>query len=366
MTPHSLFPPTRGGGLRIGLGGAPLGNLFAPLDDAQASALVEAAWGDGCRCFDTAPHYGHGLSEHRLGLALRARPRDEFVLSSKVGRLLTPAASVPRTQFGYVDGLPFMQHWDYGSGGTRRSIEDSLQRLGLARIDVAYVHDLDPATHGADAPRVLRQVLDETLPTLQRLKEEGLIGAIGLGVNDWRVVVDVLRHAELDALMLAGRYSLLDHGALPELLPLCARRGVQVALGGVFNSGILATGIKASRGNAMFNYAPAAREWMERVAAIEAVCDEFGVPLRAAALQFPLAHEAVAIVMVGPRSAAEWADCMAMMGRPIPAAFWSALRDRQLMPPDAPTPTESLAGGGNISLQSESSSSAETRFSHVQ
>lgn len=343
MTRRPLFPPTRGGGLRIGLGGAPLGNLFAPLDEAQASALVEAAWNDGCRCFDTAPHYGHGLSEHRLGQALRARPREDFVLSTKVGRLLTPAARVPRAQFGYVDGLPFMQHWDYGAAGTRRGIEDSLQRLGLARIDVAYVHDLDPATHGADAPRVLRQVLDETLPTLRRLKEEGLVGAIGLGVNDWRVVVDVLRHAELDALMLAGRYSLLDQGALPELLPLCARRGVRVALGGVFNSGILATGTRTGGGQAMFNYAPAAREWVERAAAIEAVCDEFGVPLRAAALQFPLAHEAVAIVMVGARSAAEWADCVAMMGRAIPAAFWAALRERRLIPPEAPTPTPTPA-----------------------
>jgi D-threo-aldose 1-dehydrogenase len=337
MRERALFPAQAGHGLRLGLGGAPLGNLFAPLRDDEAQAVVEAAWADGCRCFDTAPHYGNGLSEHRFGQALRARSRGEFVLSTKVGRLLAPRSDAPREQHGYVDVLPFVQRWDYGAAGTRRSIEDSLQRLGLARIDVAYVHDIDEATHGERAGEVLRQVLDETLPTLRRLQQEGLVGAIGLGVNDWRVVVQVLRHAELDALMLAGRYSLLDHGALPELLPLCARRGVRVALGGVFNSGILATGVRAP-GGATFNYAPAERAWVERTAAIEAVCDAFDVPLRAAALQFPLAHEAIEIVMAGARSAAQWTDCVAMMQRRIPPAFWAALREQGLLPPQAPVP----------------------------
>ena len=334
---RSIFPPLRETGLRLGLGGAPLGNLFAPLDDGQAAAVVAAAQRDGCRCFDTAPHYGNGLSEHRLGQALRAHARDGFVLSSKVGRVLTPAADAPRAQFGYVEVLPFTQRWDYSRDGTRRSVEDSLQRLGLARLDVAHVHDLDATTHGANAPQVLRQVLDETLPTLRRLQQEGLVGAIGLGVNDWRIVVDVLAHADIDALMLAGRYSLLDQGALPQLLPTCVRRGVHVALGGIFNSGILATGVR-SGGGEMFNYAPAAPEWVSRTAAIEAVCDAFAVPLRAAALQFAAAHDAIEIVMVGARSAAQWADCVAMMGHPIPAAFWSALRDQRLVPEHAPTP----------------------------
>jgi len=337
VTPATLFPPLHVRGLRLGLGGAPLGNLYAPLGDVDAAAVITAAWQDGCRCFDTAPHYGNGLSEHRLGSALRPHARNEIVLSTKVGRLLTPAAEAPREQFGYVDTLPFVQHWDYSAAGTRRSIEDSLQRLGMARIDVAYVHDIDAATHGARAPQVLRQVLTETLPTLRRLQEEGLIGAVGLGVNDSDVVVQVLQHADLDALMLAGRYSLLDHAALSELLPLCVRRGVRVALGGVFNSGILATGARA-QGGAMFNYAPAAGAWLSRTAAIESVCAAFGVPLRAAALQFPLAHAAIEIVMVGARSPTEWADCVSMMAHPVPAAFWSALRDEGLVPPDAPLP----------------------------
>lgn len=314
-----------------------MGNLFSVVPEPQAQALLAAAWEDGCRCFDTAPHYGNGLSEHRLGRALRGRHDADVVLSTKVGRILVPRCDAPRDQHGYVDVLPFVQRWDYSRAGTRRSIEDSLQRLGLARVAVAYVHDLDAATHGERAAAVLRQVLDETLPELREMQREGLVGAIGLGVNDVQVVLDVLRSADLDALMLAGRYSLLDHSALPALLPECARRGVRIALGGVFNSGILATGVR-SGAVPMFNYAPAARGLVERAGAIEDVCAGFGVPLRAAALQFPLAHEAVAIVMAGARSVAEWKDCVAMIRHPIPAAFWAALRARGLLLPEAPTP----------------------------
>jgi D-threo-aldose 1-dehydrogenase len=307
----TLFAPCEVSGLRLGLGGAPLGNLFAPVAETDARALLDAAWAGGCRSFDTAPHYGHGLSEQRIGAALGRRPRQAFLLSSKVGRLLTPRDDVPREQHGYVDGL--------------------------ARLDVAYVHDCDAATHGAQAARVLRQVCDETLPALQALKQEGLVGAVGLGVNNVQVVLDVLRRAPLDALLLAGRYSLLDFTALASLWPACQARGVHVALGGVFNSGLLASG---TRGGAAprFDYAPAAREWIDRTARIEAVCEAHGVPLRAAALQFPLAHPAVEIVMVGARSAAEWDDACAMLRRPIPASFWADLRNAGLIPEAAPTP----------------------------
>ncbi len=331
----SFFPPCAGNGLRLGLGGAPLGNLYSAVSDDDARALVDAAWATGCRSFDTAPHYGHGLSERRLGDALRRHLRDAFVLSSKVGRVLLPDASAPRAQHGYVDMLPFRQAWDFSAAGTRRSVEDSLQRLGLSRLDVAYVHDPDAATHGARAPAVLRQVIDETLPALRQLKQEGLVRAIGLGTNDVAVVLQVLQASDLDVLMLAGRYSLLDHSALPELLPQCQARGVRVALGGVFNSGILATGTRA--GQATFNYAPAAREWLERTAQIEAVCQAHGVPLRAAALQFPLAHPAVDTVMLGARSVAEWTDAQAMLQHPIAPGFWTALRAQGLLPAGAPT-----------------------------
>lgn len=324
-------------GTRLGLGGAPLGNLFAPVSDADAGATLEAAWADGCRSFDTAPHYGHGLSEHRFGHALRPRPHAGWVVSSKVGRLLTPAAVVPREQHMYVDGLPFVQHWDYSAAGIRRSVEDSLQRLGLARLDVAFVHDCDAATHGASAAAVLRQVIDDTLPALRALQRQGLVGAVGLGVNDVQIVLDVLRHAELDALLLAGRYTLLDHAALPELLPLCRSRGVRVALGGAYNSGLLATGTRGA-GVTRFNYEPAARHWVERTARIEALCERHAVPLRAAALQFALAHPAVEIVFVGARSPAEWHDAATMARQPIAPEFWLDLRRAGLLPEDAPTP----------------------------
>jgi D-threo-aldose 1-dehydrogenase len=333
--PAPFFPAALPGGLRLGLGGAPLGNLFSAIDDQQADAVVAAAWASGCRSFDTAPHYGNGLSEQRFGRALRSH-RDAFV-SSKVGRLLLPDAGAPSAQHGYVDLLPFVQRFDYGRSGTRRSVEDSLQRLGRARLDAVYVHDLDITTHGERAPRVLSQVLDECLPELHRLQREGLVGAIGLGVNDVQVVLEVLREADLDVLMLAGRYSLLDQAALPQLLPECLRRGVRIALGGVFNSGILATGVRGSA-PARFDYAPASADWVAHSAAIERVCEAFSVPLRAAALQFPLAHPAIDIVMVGARSVAEWHDAVAIMGTGIPPEFWAALRDAGLLPAQAPTP----------------------------
>ena len=334
--PARVFPACRDG-LPLGLGGAALGNLFTAIPEAQAQAVLAAALADGCRSFDTAPHYGSGLSEQRFGQALRGVPRGDFVLSTKVGRVLQPDAQAPRDQHGYVQVLPFTQRWDYSSAGTRRSVEDSLQRLGLARLDVAYVHDCDAATHGADHARVRDQVLRETLPTLRALQREGLVGYVGLGVNDVQICLDVLAHAELDCLLLAGRYSLIDHSALAQLLPLCVARGVRIALGGVYNSGILATGVRGG-GAVRFNYAQAPQAWVERTAAVEQVCAEHGVPLRAAALQFPLAHPAVEVVMAGAQTVAQWHDSRAMLAHPIPAAFWQALRDARLLPDEAPIP----------------------------
>ncbi|KQP49442.1 aldo/keto reductase [Pseudorhodoferax sp. Leaf274] len=334
--PATRFPGCADG-QRLGLGGAPLGNLFRAVPEDHAQAVLAAALADGCRSFDTAPHYGNGLSEQRFGQALRALPREGFVLSSKVGRVLSPDARAARAQNGYVDVLPFTQRWDYSAAGTRRSVEDSLQRLGLARLDVAYVHDCDAATHGAAYPQVRAQVLGETLPTLRTLQREGLVGAVGLGVNDVQVCLDVLAGAELDCLLLAGRYSLIDHGALAALLPLCVARGVRIALGGVFNSGILATGVLGG-GEPRFNYARAPQAWIERTAAVERTCAAHGVPLRAAALQFPLAHPAVDIVVAGAQDVAQWQDSRAMLAHAIPAAFWQALRAQGLLPAQAPTP----------------------------
>jgi D-threo-aldose 1-dehydrogenase len=324
-------------GTRLGFGGAPLGNLFQEVPEADARALVDHARSDGCRTFDTAPHYGNGLGEHRLGHALRGIPRDDFILSSKVGRLLQPDAQAPADQNGYVGVLPFRQHWDYSAAGVRRSLEDSLQRLGLARLDIAYIHDCDAASHGAGHDRIRAQVVRETIPALEEMKASGLVRHIGLGVNDVEICLNVLAETRLDCLLLAGRYSLIDHSALDRLLPLALERGTRLALGGVFNSGILATGVGGSV-PIRFNYGRADRHWIERVAAIEAICAETGVALRAAALQFPLAHPAVDIILAGARTIGEWDDARRMLRQPIPASFWHRLKADGLLPAAAPVP----------------------------
>ena len=334
-----IFHPTQQR-LPLGLGGAALGNLFNAITDDDAQAVIRAALADGCQTFDTAPHYGNGLSEHRMGHTLRNQARNSFVLSTKVGRILVPEETAIREQNSYVDVLPYNQVWNFSAAGVRRSVEDSLQRLGLARLDVVYVHDCDVITHGVRYPQVLQTLVAEGLPELQRMKAEGLVRHIGLGVNDVAVCLDVLAQADLDCLMLAGRYSLIDHSALMQLLPLCVQRGVRIALCGVYNSGILATGVIKVVGSQpiRFNYAEASQDWVTRVAAVETVCDEFNVPLRAAAMQFPLAHPAIEIVMAGPQTVAHWQDAVRMMSCAIPSEFWSALRVQGLLPDEAPTP----------------------------
>jgi D-threo-aldose 1-dehydrogenase len=332
----TIFPPTSQK-LKLGLGGAPLGNLFEPLTDDAAHSVLLAALANGCHSFDTAPHYGNGLSEWRFGRALRSLPRSSFGLSTKVGRILRPDAVAPIAPHNFVDAPPFTPHWDFSAAGVRRSVEDSLQRMGVARFDTVFVHDCDVDTHGAAYPQVLQQVIHEALPELQRMKNEGLLGHIGLGVNDVQVCLDVLAKAELDCLLLAGRYTLIDHTGLPQLLPLCVQRGVRVAIGGAFNSGILATGVHG-KDALRFNYESAPAHWVVRVAKVEAICLVHGVPLRAAALQFPQAHPAVDIVLLGAGNLAQWQDGVAMAQHVIPAAFWQALQSAGLLPQDAPVP----------------------------
>ncbi|HXX86664.1 MAG TPA: aldo/keto reductase [Casimicrobiaceae bacterium] len=339
MTKHSGELMQRLAQSLLALGGAPLGNLFRAVSDEAATALVRHAYTAGVRYFDTAPHYGHGRSERRMGDALRTFARDDFLLSTKVGRLLEPRADSPRDQHGYVDTLPFVQRYDYTEGGVRRSLDDSLQRLGLARVDIVYVHDIDRETHRQAHPRRLADALDGGLPALARLKADGAIGAYGLGVNDVAICLEVLRYADLDMILLAGRYTLADQSALVQLLPECERRGVAIVLGGPYNSGILATGAKPKDGSPpYFNYAPAPPAMVERVAAIERVCAEFGIPLQAAALQFPRAHPAVACVLAGARSIAELDENLRMAATPIPGEFWHALRDSGVIAPEAPLP----------------------------
>jgi D-threo-aldose 1-dehydrogenase len=332
----TIFPPTSQK-LKLGLGGAPLGNLFESLTDDAAHSVLQAALANGCHSFDTAPHYGNGLSEWRFGHALRSLPRSSYCLSTKVGRILRPDAVAPIAPHNFVNAPPFTQHWDFSAAGVRRSVEDSLQRMGVARLDTVFVHDCDVDTHGAAYPQVLHQVIQEAVPELQRMKKEGLLKHIGLGVNDVQVCLDVLAKVDLDCLLLAGRYTLIDHTGLPQLLPLCVQRGVRVAIGGAFNSGILATGVHG-KDALRFNYESAPAHWVDRVAKVEAVCAAHGVPLRAAALQFPLAHPAVDIVLLGAGNLAQWQDSVAMAQHVIPAAFWQALQSAGLLPQDAPIP----------------------------
>jgi D-threo-aldose 1-dehydrogenase len=320
---------------QIGFGGAPLGNLFAALSEADAASAVGSAFAAGIRLFDTAPLYGHGLSEHRIGAALRHCRRDDFVLATKVGRLLRPDASAAGGQ--YRDILSFAAHFDYSYDGVLRSVEDSLQRLGLARIDIVHIHDVDVWTHKSQTATDERfaEAMGGGYRALMRLREEKAIGAIGVGVNEWQACQRFAEAGDFDCFLLAGRYTLLEQEALDSFLPLCVARNIAVIIGGPFNTGILATGPVAG---ATHDYPPATPEVMARVGRIEAVCRRHGVALASAALQFPLHHPAVASVIPGARSPAEIAANLATFERKVPAALWAELKAAGLLRADAPAP----------------------------
>jgi D-threo-aldose 1-dehydrogenase len=321
----------------MGFGGAPLGNMYRAFSDQQARATVEACYDAGIRYFDTAPLYGFGLSEHRLGEALRGRQRDQFVLSTKVGRLLKPRDPATLDHGQFEASLPFAQVYDYSYDGVMRSVEDSLQRLGTWRIDILLVHDLDVWTHGSEDARRARveEFMAGGYRAMVELREQGAVQAIGAGVNETAACQDLAERGDFDCFLLAGRYTLLEQAPLDEFLPLCERRDIALIIGGAYNTGILATG--ATPG-AYFQYAPAPPEIMERVRRIEAVCARHGVRLPTAALQFPLGHPAVATVIPGTRSPAEVAQNIEIFAPAIPAAFWAELKHEHLLRADAPTP----------------------------
>jgi D-threo-aldose 1-dehydrogenase len=319
----------------LGFGAAPLGDLYAALDDATATAAVAAAADAGITLFDVAPLYGRGLAEHRVGTALRRLPRSGFVLSTKVGRVYAPAPHGVRHAEGYAGGLPFEGRFDYGRDGALRSLEHSLLRLGLASVDIALIHDIDAWTHGDDAPRRQREALDGAWRALADLKSQGVVRAIGIGVNDAAVCASFAREADLDCVLLAGRYSLLEQGALDTFLPLARARGIGVLLGGVFNSGILATG--ATPG-AKYNYREAPPDVLERVRRIEAVCRAHGVALPHAAIRFPLGEPAVASIVLGAVSPDEVERNRAAFAAPVPASLWTDLVTERLLRADARLP----------------------------
>ena len=319
----------------LGFGGAPLGDLYAPIDDATAIATVEAALDAGVTLVDTSPLYGRGLSEHRIGTALRRRPRDSIVLSTKVGRVYAAAPrGVTRTE-GYAGGLPHEGRYDYSYDGAMRSLEQSMLRLGVASVDVVLVHDVDPWTHGGEAPARQREALTGAMRALTDLRAQKVIRAVGIGVNDADVCELYAREADLDCVLLAGRYSLLEQPALDRFLPLAHARGIGVMVGGVFNSGILATGAKPG---ARYNYREAPPEILERVGVFERVCAAHGVALAHAAIAFVLGHPAVSSVVLGAVAPDEVHRNAEACARRVPPALWRDLKARRLLRDDAPTP----------------------------
>lgn len=323
----------------LGLGCASLGNLYRAVSDADARATVDAAWDCGIRYFDTAPHYGLGLSERRIGDALRDKPRTEFQISTKVGRLLVPDRSpvLPAIRHAFVTPMPFEIRYDYSYDGIMRSYEASLQRLGLANIDILLVHDIGRFTHGDDNERHFADLVDGGYRALDELRSAGDVSEIGLGVNEWEVCAEAMEIGRWDCFLLAGRYTLLEQGPLDTFLPQCKTHGAEIILGGAFNSGILATGTKLG-GEMPYNYAPAPPTIVEQVARIEDICEAHNVSLAAAALQFPLAHPVVRCVIPGVGNPKRIVQSVELVNQQIPAAFWSDLRLAELLHPSAPVP----------------------------
>jgi D-threo-aldose 1-dehydrogenase len=341
-------PPMRALGRRrlpvsvIGFGSAPLGDLYAKLDEATAIATVEAAVAAGIALFDTSPHYGNGLAEHRCGAGLRSVARDSYVLSTKVGRWMDPlrpggtAVGAGAAAPGFAGGLPHKAIIDYSYDGAMRAFEQSLLRLGVERIDILLIHDVDVWTHGEAAIEArFKEAMEGAYVALAKLRQEGVVKAIGVGLNEARMCERFARAGDFDTMLLAGRYSLLEQAALDGFMPLAAQKGIDLMLGGVFNSGILATGAVPG---ARYDYKPAPPDILAKVARIEAVCRAHGTGLADAALRFPLGHEAVASVVLGAVSPKEVARNVSSLAVPIPPGLWSDLKAEGLMRPDAPAP----------------------------
>ncbi|GBR46134.1 aldo/keto reductase [Gluconobacter roseus] len=317
-------------------GTAPLGNFLHEVGEDAAQTMINHAWDSGIRLFDTAPMYGHGLAELRLGHALRWKNRDDYALTSKVGRVLHPA---PRASIDFApwnNAAANTMAFDYSYDGTMRAFEDSLQRLALERIDFVFIHDIDRFTHGDAQPEHFRAAMNGSWRALEKLRSEGVVKGIGVGVNEWQVCHEALQQRDFDCFLLAGRYTLLEQDSLESFLPLCEERGVSLLVGGGFNSGILATGAVPG---AKYNYTPAPAEILERVSRIEAVCREYNVPLPAAALQFVVAHPAIKAFCAGTRTVDQLEQNLGWFSHPIPPEFWEALKQRGLLAENAPVPS---------------------------
>jgi len=324
---------------RLGFGTAPLGNLYRALSEDEARQTLDTAWDAGIRYFDTAPQYGLGLAETRLNRFLRQHRSELPLLSTKVGRLLQVSDPAHRTGIGKFFDVPCRkERYDYSYDGVMRSIEFSLERLGADALDILYCHDVDAFTHGSReaSDRRVAEFMAGGYRALSELRAARVVKAIGAGVNEWEVCERLANAGDFDLFLLAGRYTLLEQEALSSFLPLCRERGIGIVIGGPFNSGILATGPKPG---AFYNYSPAPPDILERVARIEAVCRAHAVPLRAAALAFPLAHPAVVSVIAGGQTPGEVRENADMLSYPIPSALWRDLMSEGLLRADAPVPS---------------------------
>lgn len=321
----------------FGFGAAPLGNLYRPLTEDKATALLQAAWDAGLRYFDTAPLYGFGLSETRLGAFLRDKPRDQFIISTKVGRILQPNEGWHEQRDYFIDAPAYEPVFDYSHDGIMRSFEASLERLDLDRIDILLMHDIGEKTHGAAHEELFAIAMEGGYTAMDELRRASAVGAIGIGANEWEVCNLALDRGQWDCFLLAGRYTLLEQNALDPFLERCAREGRDVIIGGAFNSGILATG---AIDGARFNYDAAPEDVVARVRALNAACDAHGVPLPAAALRFPLAHPAVRSLIPGVGSREELGQLIAWAATPIPPALWHDLAAQGLVDPRAPLPSD--------------------------
>jgi D-threo-aldose 1-dehydrogenase len=309
---------------RLGLGTAPLAGLYRAVSEEDALPVIEAAWDSGIRFFDTAPLYGYGNAEVRTGKVLRRKPRQKFTLATKVGRLLRADAPAEPGQ-SFFGTPPVNPIFDFSYDAVMRSVEESRERLGIERLDILHIHDPDD---------YFEQALHGAYRALDRLRADGVIGAVGAGMNQAEMLTRFAREADFDCFLLAGRYTLLDQVALKELLPVCIERGVAIIAAGVYNSGILGD----PKPGAHYNYADAPAELIQRAQQIRAVCERHRVPLRAAAVQFPLGHPAVQTVVVGCRSVEQMQDSVRMFETEIPAALWEELKSEGLLAAEAPTP----------------------------
>ena len=322
----------------LGLGGAPLGDFSELIPDDRARATVDTAYQAGIRLYDTSPLYGHGLSEHRFGGVLRNKQADDIVLSTKVGRWLKPEKPERIQRGSFKGGLNFEAVYDYSYDGCMRSLEQSYQRLGMNRIDIVLIHDVDISTHGTREAyeRRFGEAMEGCYRALTELRSAGIIRAIGAGLNEVEPSVRFAQAGDFDCFLLAGRYTLLEQNGLDDLLPLAVTKRFSILIGGPYNSGILATGAVPG---AKYNYRPAPADVMERVARIEKACTRHSVPIAAASIQFPLGHPSVASVVPGAVRPEEVARNTALMTTPVPAAVWDELKNEKLLDKAAPVPS---------------------------